>query len=345
MLDQDRYWDCLEQATQATTTGRVEEALAWLDEALRANPRGAEAHSRRGEIFWERGRCDESLEEFHLAVEADPDFIDGHLNRIEILIEEFAELEEALDLSDDLLARKLDRGSEAEVYYLKAKALFYLEDLPAALFLLRRAIQTNGEVPVYRSFEGQILFEMGSFEAARRSLERARAFEPDSPHGLYHLALVLEHVGEHQQADRLYGQACRSAPDQYPEPVRMPMEDFEVAADEAVRSLPSDIAEYVANCPILIEELPGRSTIEQENVSPQILGLFVGVPTTEPGASPTWGTQPKESPDRIYLYKRNLEKVAQNRSELIEQIQITVKHEIGHFLGLDEDELDRLGLG
>ena len=67
--------------------------------------------------------------------------------------------------------------------------------------------------------------------------------------------------------------------------------------------------------------------------------------TTEPGASPTWGTQPKESPDRIYLYKRNLEKVAQNRSELIEQIQITVKHEIGHFLGLDEDELDRLGLG
>ena len=49
--------------------------------------------------------------------------------------------------------------------------------------------------------------------------------------------------------------------------------------------------------------------------------------------------------DRILLFKRNLEKVAQSRSELIEQIQTTVKHEIGHYLGLDEDDLDRLGLG
>ena len=40
-----------------------------------------------------------------------------------------------------------------------------------------------------------------------------------------------------------------------------------------------------------------------------------------------------------------LEKVAQSHDQLVEQIQITVKHEIGHYLGLDDDELDRLGLG
>ena len=56
MLDRDRYWDCLDQAHQASSGGRIEEALAWFDEALRANPDGAEAHSGRGEIFWDPSR-------------------------------------------------------------------------------------------------------------------------------------------------------------------------------------------------------------------------------------------------------------------------------------------------
>ena len=46
----------------------------------------------------------------------------------------------------------------------------------------------------------------------------------------------------------------------------------------------------------------------------------------------------------MILFKKNLEKVCQDREELIEQIQITIRHEIGHYLGLDEDDLDRLGL-
>ena len=44
------------------------------------------------------------------------------------------------------------------------------------------------------------------------------------------------------------------------------------------------------------------------------------------------------------LFKKNLEKVSRTRAELVEQIQITVKHEVGHYLGLDEDDLERLGL-
>jgi predicted Zn-dependent protease with MMP-like domain/predicted negative regulator of RcsB-dependent stress response len=345
MLDRDRYGYCLDQADQARSGGRVDEALAWLEEALRAKPDGAEAHNRRGDIFWDNGRVEDALREFRRALEMDPGFLDARLNEIEILIEEFQEWEQSLDQADELLADSLDRETEAEIYYLKAKALFYLDDLEGALFLLRRAIQTNGEVPVYRSFEGQILFEMGRLEAARRSLDRALALEPESPHTLYNLALVLEHAGDMRRAEELFARAEKAGPDHYPAPVRIAPEEFERAAEEALHSLPPELRRYVANCPILIEELPSRSLVEQESISPQVLGLFVGVPASEPGASPTWGTAQKQGPDRIFLFKRNLEKVAQTRSELIEQIQTTVKHEIGHYLGLDEDELDRLGLG
>ena len=48
--------------------------------------------------------------------------------------------------------------------------------------------------------------------------------------------------------------------------------------------------------------------------------------------------------DRILLFKRNLEKVSGTREELVEQIEITVKHEIGHCLGLDEDRSNGSGL-
>ncbi len=344
MLDQDRYWDCLDQAMQASSGGRVDEALAWLEEALRANPGGAEAHNGRGEILWDNGRHEEAQQEFGRAIEADHGLHAAHLNRVEILIEEFQEFEEALDLTDGLLATALDRGIEAEIYYLKAKAYFYLEDLDGALFLLRRAIRTHGEVGVYRSFEGQILFEMGLYEEARRSLDRAGVLEPESPHTLYHSALVLEHLGALEKADKLFGQAAEQAPDQYPAPVRIEGPVFEAAAEAALGSLPQEIQRYVENCPILIEELPAQDLVRDFNVSPQLLGLFVGTPADEPGSSPTWGTAPKEGPDQIFLFKRNLEKVAQTRAELIEQIQITVKHEIGHYLGFDEEEIDRLGL-
>jgi tetratricopeptide (TPR) repeat protein len=207
MLDGDRdrrYWDCLDQAMQESQEGRLDEALGWLDEALRANPQGAEARNGRGEILWDRGRVDEALREFGRAADADGECLPAQLNRIEILIEEFQEQEEALELCDALLQRALEPPTEAEVYYLKSKALFYLEDLEGALFLLRRAIRKNGEQGMYHGFEGQILFELGRFEDALRGLERSRALDPESAHTLYHLALVFEHLGELERAEELF---------------------------------------------------------------------------------------------------------------------------------------------
>ena len=166
MNDKDRYWDCLDRAMEASHGGRTDDALAWLDEALRAQPNGAEAHNGRGEILWDEGKIDEALHEFERALRADSKFVTAHLNRAELLIEDLSEFEQAVTLCDELLAGRaelprLDRATEGEVHYLKAKAVFYLDDLEGALFLVRRALKTAGEVGIYRSFEGQILFELG----------------------------------------------------------------------------------------------------------------------------------------------------------------------------------------
>ncbi len=344
MKDNDRYWDCLDHAMEASSGGRTEEALAWLDEALKAHPGGAEAHNGRGEILWDEGKVDPALYEFELAAMADPKFATAHLNRAELLIEELGEYEQALQHLDDLLAGRTDlprpdRGTEAEIHYLKSKALFYLDDLEGALFLVRRASKTSGDVAVYRAFEGQILFELGRFAEARRFLEQAVILDSDSAHAHYHLGLVLERLDEDEVAQAAFASANARDPEHYPLPTPMDEAAFRRAASDAIANIPRSIRELVEHVPVLVREFPDTELIEQENVSPQILGLFSGVPRTEAAV-----TAQARDVDRVFLFKRNLEKVCRTHAELVEQIQITVKHEIGHYLGLDEDDLERLGL-
>jgi len=343
-MKDDRYWHCLDQAMEASHGGHTEEAMAWLDEALKENPRGAEAHNGRGEILWDEGRVDAALAEFEQATQADPKFATAHLNRAELLIEELGEYDEAVRHCDELLAGapelpRLEPALESEIHYLKSKACFYQEELEGALFLVRRALQRGGDQGTSLAFEGQILIELGRFEAALGRLERAVAMEPDAPHALYHLAIAQERLGREDAARESFARADDLDPRTYPKPIRVDEDTFQAAARAAIDDLPRSIREYVADVPVLVQDFPDAKMVEEEGVSPQILGLFLGVPRTEASGA--------DLPDmsRVILFKRNLEKACRTPAELVEQIQVTVKHEIGHYLGLDEADLERLGLG
>jgi predicted Zn-dependent protease with MMP-like domain len=353
--DKDRYWDCLDQAMEASHGGRIEEALAWLDEALRVHPDGAEAHNGRGEILWDDGRVDEALIEFDRAVLADAKFTAAHLNRIELLIEELGEFGTAARLADELLAGqpelpRPDRTLQAEVYYLKSKALFYQDDLEGALFLVRRATKAGGELGLYCAFEGQALFELGAYADAKRVLERGVAIDPDAAHSLYHLGLVLERLEDEggetgassvgiDSSSEAFSRANSLEPGQFPLPVILDEASFAEAVDAAVANLPKSIRERIEGVALLVEDFPGLDLVRNERISPQTLGLFMGVPRTEALLT----DQPLDL-DRIILYKKNLEKICQDEEDLIDQIQVTLRHEVGHYLGLDEDDLERLGL-
>lgn len=353
--DKDRYWDCLDQAMEASHGGRIEEALAWLDEALRVHPDGAEAHNGRGEILWDDGRIDEALIEFDRAILADGKFTASHLNRIELLIEELGEFATAARLADELLSGKTDlprpdRVLQAEVYYLKSKALFYQDDLEGALFLVRRAAKAGGELGLYSAFEGQVLFELGNYGEARRVLERGVAIDPDSAHTLYHLGLVMERLedeGEEpgapavglENAAHAFTRANSLEPQQFPLPIELDEGAFERAVEASIANLPRSIRERIEGVSIRIEDFPSVELVRDERISPQTLGLFMGIPRTEAMLT----DQPLDL-DRILLFKRNLEKICRDEEDLIDQIQITVRHEVGHYLGLDEDDLERLGL-
>ena len=108
---------------------------------------------------------------------------------------------------------------------------------------------------------------------------------------------------------------------------------------QALDNLPRSIRDYVGDVPVLVEDFPSAALMANENISPQILGIYIGTPRTEAEAM----AQPQDV-TRIILFKRNLEKICRDRDDLVEQIQITVRHEIGHHLGLSEEDMERLGL-
>ncbi len=201
-------------------------------------------------------------------------------------------------------------------------------------------MKTAGEQAVFRAFEGQILFEMGRFEESRRQLERAVSLEPDAAHSLYYLGLVLERLGDAEESRaRLRPRRRGRSPTTTRFPRRSPRKPSSAPPREALDNLPRSIREEADRVPLLIEDFPSEDLIEQEDVSPQILGIFIGVPRTEAAAT----DQPRDL-DRIILFKRNLEKACRDEQELVEEIRRTVTHEVGHYLGLDEDDLERLGI-
>ena len=271
------------------------------------------------------------------------------------MIEELGEFATAVRLSDELLAGSAhlprpDRNLQAEVYYLKSKALFYQDDLEGALFLVRRAAKAGGEVGLYCAFEGQVLFELGQYGEARRVLERGVAIDPDSAHTVYHLGLVLERLEDEGEPATATGVGLESArqaferanaldPQQFPMPFEIEDAAFARAVDLAIENLPRSIREQIDGVAVVVEDFPTLDLVRKERISPQTLGLFMGVPKTEALMT----DQPLDL-DRILLFKRNLEKICQDEEDLIDQIQVTVRHEVGHYLGLDEDDLERLGL-
>ena len=87
MNDNERYWDCLDQAMEASHGGRTEEALQWLDEALKAHPHGAEAHNNLGVALADKGDLDGAIQAFLDGLAAKPTQAASHHNVAILLLQ------------------------------------------------------------------------------------------------------------------------------------------------------------------------------------------------------------------------------------------------------------------
>lgn len=124
----------------------------------------------------------------------------------------------------------------------------------------------------------------------------------------------------------------------------MDIDEFADLVAEALESLPAEFLERLENIQIDVEEWPTSADLEEAGLPPDdrtgLLGLYHGVMLTERTSSYV------ALPDRITLYMRPIELLAGPDEESIRrQVRATVIHEIGHYFGLEEEDLDELGWG
>ena len=109
-------------------------------------------------------------------------------------------------------------------------------------------------------------------------------------------------------------------------------------ASALMKALPAPLRARLANVSITFSDRPSGSEILEEGDEEELLGLFLGVPVGEDVANAD------VSPE-IRLYIDNLyEEVDGDETAFRQEVRTTLLHEIGHYLGLDEDDLDLRGL-
>lgn len=112
---------------------------------------------------------------------------------------------------------------------------------------------------------------------------------------------------------------------------------FERVVDEALESLPPRFAALVRNVAIAVEEEPNDEdleSIEEGDEDSELLGIYRGVALTERTHDAPL------LPDEIAIFRGPINRVTHTREEAVEEVRETVIHELGHYFGLSDDEME-----
>jgi predicted Zn-dependent protease with MMP-like domain len=124
-----------------------------------------------------------------------------------------------------------------------------------------------------------------------------------------------------------FARAAQLEPDVFLVPYRVKRDRFTRMAEVALAAIPENFQAQLTNTLIVVDDLPDLDAV-REGEDPDLLGLYEGATVLEHGL-----------PERIVLYQHNHENIVADERELAEQVRETMRHEVGHHFGMEEDEL------
>jgi predicted Zn-dependent protease with MMP-like domain len=340
--------DPLAAARKAYDGQQYDEALSCAAQAAALRPDNAQAHSERGAALSALGRYSEAQTAYARALAIDPDHLDSLLGAAHLYAvtlpssREHDELGSTYSESGRLLAT--EQGDKALVLEFALLSAMAFNDLGQSRDAVERAEQVLAEDPHHReaTYERAVaLFELCRFAEAKTAFLAMLADKDRAAHASYHLGLLLEREGKQVEADKHFAKARQLAPKDFPEPSLLSKEAFQAELEKALAGLPEDMRKDLEGIPVTAEDLPRTEDLLSGDppLSPAILGLYRGPPLGET-CTPEDGTPCRS----VALYRRNLARAVHSKEELLEQIRVTLLHEVGHLRGEDDFELAARGL-
>ena len=171
----------------------------------------------------------------------------------------------------------------------------------------------------------RLAYRAGDMSAAADFAQQALAREEDAP--TWNLLGRLRVWLNRNDAVAAFRRAADLQPDRFVVPYRVKRDRFAGLAEKALAAIPETFQAQLANTMIVVDDLPDLEAV-REGEDPDLLGLYEGATVLEHGL-----------PERIVLYRRNHENIVTDEHELAEEVRETMRHEVGHHFGMEEDEL------
>jgi predicted Zn-dependent protease with MMP-like domain len=258
------------------------------------------------------------------------------IDHIHDLLEE-GELDDARRTLDELLRQRPDHPDlRVEDATLKLEA-----NQPKQALAALSGAERSADPARFFFLRAMAHHELSRFAESEADVLRALAVHPGDPAAHDLLSRTRDHLGDAEGAAEASEVAAELDPENFPEPLEMTDGEFDALVERAIADLPDKVREKLDELPVLVQPLPSNDMLTEVDppLSPDLLGLFVGrhifaqSPTAVPGA-----------PGAIFLFRKNLLRACSDADELAREVRVTVQHEVGHLMGLDEDELEDWGL-
>lgn len=124
--------------------------------------------------------------------------------------------------------------------------------------------------------------------------------------------------------------------------MRMTRRQFQNVVTQALEELPDQFKDVIHNLDFQVRWAPTPDERRRARLRPgsELFGIYLGIPLTR-----RTGGYSMVAPDVIIIYQRAHERFTRSVDEMVAQARQTLLHEIGHYLGIDEDRLHELGVG
>lgn len=216
------------------------------------------------------------------------------------------------------------------------------EDPGEALELFASLPEETQALADFQLVRAGLLRASGDLRAARQVLQALVAANPDDADAHHLLGNVLEGLGDFARAQPHFLETLRidslASAERDPDELEQILDLTLEYLRRTVEELPEMWRNRLLGVPLLVQRLPSEDMLKG-GLDPRAFGLFEG-----PMHADTEGIEGAPHLTRIVLFAENLAIDFPDPEDFEEQVRITVLHELGHYFGLDEDDMVRLGL-
>ena len=342
----------LDAARDAFDAREYERALSCAAQAAALAPNDVLAHTERANALAQLNRNDEAVLAYARALAIDPDSLDALAGAAHFYIVLMPSSREMDELGSAYAERGFELATSQKddpfaLSFARLSAMGFNDTglPPDALDRADGVLLKEKNDPEALYERAVALFELCRFVDAKAAFTRLLSDPERAAWAHHHLGLLLEREGKEKEAEQHFGKARALDLESFPDPVLLSKTEFQAELDKAIAALPDDMRKDLKGVPVEMEDLPAAADLTSGDppLSPNILGLFRGSPLGE-ACEPEPDAQPGDPCRSIALYRKNLARAVKTREELVEQISVTLLHEVGHLRGEDDSELAARGL-